>query len=176
MKNGEDTGPAAEIVSLYVAVVVCVCGMPLGVLALVAGRIVYGSWLAALHFYATHMGMAATSVVGILPVYGNKLHYLLTTSYLFTWAASHRIGVSWALSVSGLLTGALAAMCPGALLMRAVGHSTGTVSGFWLFLGGAVFVAGTIYSGVLVLPTRRPQPNKGSPNTSATTARILNSE
>ena len=139
-----------NFVGLYVAIVIFVYGIfPLGIASFISARMLYGSWSDAAIFYSMHMGMAASSILGLIPIYGNKLHYVLSQSNLLPWAVSHGVGTSWLVSLSGSLAGVLGAMCPGALLFPIFKNVTGDVPGVVLVLGGAIMVIGTIYSVIL---------------------------
>ncbi|MFQ5881099.1 MAG: hypothetical protein ACE5I9_01320 [Candidatus Methylomirabilales bacterium] len=141
-----------KFILLYFAMVAFVYGIvPLGIAAFIAGKAVYGSWEAALAFYGAHMCIAATSIVALVPVYGNKLHYLIATNYIFPWATSNGVGPSWLLSLSGLFSGILAAMCPGALVFHVIEALTGSpvMPRSLLILFGVIIIAGSIYSGML---------------------------
>ncbi len=133
-------------IGLYFAIVIVVFGIPLGLLAFVLGRFVYGSWYVAGQFYLLHLCSAGAAFYGLIPVYGNKLHYLLVTNQLLPLFARHGVTVSWLLSLSGSLAGCFAAMCPGALVFRIYQETKGSVPGVVLLLGAAVMLAGTIWS------------------------------
>lgn len=69
-------------------------------------------------FYGVHMGMAVSSILGIIPGYGNKLHYLVAKNYIFPWASLHGVNSYWLFSLSGFLSGTLGSMCPSALIFQ----------------------------------------------------------
>lgn len=72
-----------KFIGLYLAIVAFVYGIfPIGIAVFIAARIVYGSWSDAIVAYGTHMGMAASSILGLIPIYGNKLHYTLSQNHL----------------------------------------------------------------------------------------------
>ncbi len=95
------------------------------------------------------MGIAVTAMVGILPIYGNCLRHHIAATYLLPWAVSHSVGSSWLLSTSGLLTGVLAAMCPGALAFPILENTRGEVPGVLLIIGVVILLVGSIYSATL---------------------------
>jgi len=133
----------------YVAIVVVVFGLLLGIPAAVAAFLVYGSWGRAGVFWCTHTLMSAMSMVGIIPIYGNKLHFMLAQSLLFPWAAANGVGASWLLSLSGLLASSFGAMCPGAFVWPMLDKKGRGVPGIFLILGVAVYIVGSIYGGLL---------------------------
>lgn len=141
-----------KFIILYLAIIAFVYGIvPLGIAAFIAGILVYGSLGTALVFYGAHMGMAATSIIGLVPVYGNELHYLIATNYILPWAVSNGVGPSWFFSLSGLVSGMLGAMCPGALVFHIIEARSGSprIPTPLLILFGAIFVGGSILSGML---------------------------
>ena len=120
-----------------------------GIVAFIAARIVYGSWGNAAVFYGLYVGMAASSILGLVPIYGNKLHYMFARSYLLPWAASHGVEATWLVSLSGLLAGVLGAMCPGVIVLLMFENAPRKVRRIVSAFGVAVFVIGAIYSGIL---------------------------
>ncbi len=141
-----------KFIGLYFAIVIFIYGIfPLGITAFISGWLVYGSFESALVFYASQMGMAATSIMGLIPIYGIKLHFIFVNNNIFPWAISHGLSLSWLFSVSGLLSGILGAICPGALILKLFEDKmdSGIGSNIILILALLFAIIGSIYSGIL---------------------------
>ncbi len=124
---------------------------PVGAAGLIAGRMFYGSWEAGFTFYEAQLAMAAVSIVGVIPIYGNKLHYEIARDYIIPWAATNGLNPTWLLSLWGFFSGVLASMCPGSLVFQVEGVRTGSTSmPNWVLAFAAIaLLCGSIFSAVL---------------------------
>ena len=141
-----------EFIGLYLGIIVVIYGIfPLGIAALSAGWLFYGSFKSALTFYEAHMVMAATSIMGLIPFYGIKLHFTFSHDNIIPWAISNGLSISWLISLSGLLSGILCAICPVALILRIFEDKLGIRSGSTIFLLLTIIyaISASIYSGIL---------------------------
>jgi len=91
---------------------------PIGALALLGGRLVYGSWRSAGLVYVLGGLSGIISILGTIPVLGVWLHWLAGERLLMPWVAEHGVAGSW---LTGFLlsSGSLVAVvCWSALSFR----------------------------------------------------------
>ena len=144
--NGTIGKAVAEFISLYLQIIVFFYAIALGILMIIGGRLIYGAFGSAFALYGAHTAMAASSIVGLLPIYGNKLHYLIAMKYILPWATLHGVEPSWFFSLSGVLSGAFGAMCPAAFILRIAEARWDGAPVVLLVIGAFIFFVGTLYS------------------------------
>jgi hypothetical protein len=83
---------------------------PFGALALIGGRVEYGSWQAALATYLLSGVAGLAAIVGIVPLLGTWMHWWLGQHQLMPWAASlgaHQTWLTETLLASGSVLAAI---------------------------------------------------------------------